>query len=230
MNNIEEYKKIQSIAKKVLNDIFLYINSNSTEETIINKTIELLKAENITGTWYYNIPALVLLGNRSCLSVSGKDYQPSNEKVGNFNLITIDLSPIHNNIWGDCARTYFIENGKCVWEPTAPIFKAGKQMLASLHRKISEYISPNTSFSELFNFGNNQIKQDNFENLDFMKNLGHTIETNLTKRFFIDSNCHEKIGRKLFTFEPHIRKKNTTWGFKHEEIYYFDENNRLRIL
>ena len=74
--------------------------------------IRPIKAHGITKTWYYACPALVLLGSRSCLSISGKVYEPSDEKVGSENLVTIDLSPLSNKIWGDCSRSFVVESGK----------------------------------------------------------------------------------------------------------------------
>jgi methionine aminopeptidase len=136
MNDIEKYIEVQNIAKKVLNNISLFIKPDSTENSIASKAVELLNAESITKTWYHNTPALVLLGSRSCLSVSGKDYRPeNNETVGHSNMVTIDISPMKNCIWGDCARSYFIENGKCSLEPSTHTFTEGKKMFTMLHNK-----------------------------------------------------------------------------------------------
>jgi hypothetical protein len=230
MSNISKYIKLQNVAKNVLNNISLFIKPDSTEESIVKNIIELFKAEGVNETWYHNTPALVLLGNRSCLSISGKDYRPANESVGHFNMVTIDVSPMKEYVWGDCARSYFIEKGNCTSQPISLIFKEGKKMLDILHHRMKNFVKPSTRFSDLFKFANAQIELNGFINLDFMNNLGHSIETQLFKRHFIDQSCHERIGRKLFTFEPHIKKKGTNWGFKHEDIYYFDNNNVLNTL
>jgi hypothetical protein len=35
---------------------------------------------------------------------------------------------------------------------------------------------------------------------------------------------------KFFTFEPHIRKKAGEWGYKNENIYYFnDEGHAVEL-
>lgn len=94
-----EYKKIQSIAKNVLDEIRNFIKPENTEKEIVEECKLLLKKHEIDETWYYDCPALVLLGSRSCLSVSGKNYVPSEEKVGNENLVTIDLSPLKDGVW-----------------------------------------------------------------------------------------------------------------------------------
>ena len=67
-----EYKKIQLIAKNVLDEIRNFIKPENTEKEIVEECKLLLKKNGICETWYYDCPALVLLGSRSCLSVSGK--------------------------------------------------------------------------------------------------------------------------------------------------------------
>ena len=69
-------------------------------------------------TWYYDCPAFVLLGSRSCASMSGRTYRPAEEAVGEHNLVTVDLSPRRDEIWGDCARSFCIEGGRWVVAPT----------------------------------------------------------------------------------------------------------------
>ena len=50
-DKLEEYKQVQSIAKKVLNAIPQYISSETTEFDIAEKCKELLKAYDITKEW-----------------------------------------------------------------------------------------------------------------------------------------------------------------------------------
>ena len=75
VENLEfyEYKKIQSIAKNVLDEIKNFIKPEISEKEIVEQCKFLLKKHGIDETWYYDCPALVLLGSRSCLSVSGKN-------------------------------------------------------------------------------------------------------------------------------------------------------------
>ena len=109
--------------------------------------------------------------------------------------------------------------------PKSREFIEGLQVEKILHDKMIKFVSPKTTFSDLFEFGNNLISDSDYENLDFLSNLGHSIETDLKDRKFIDKGCAEKLGSvQFFTFEPHIRKRGSPWGFKHENIYYFDSN------
>ncbi|WP_261841694.1 M24 family metallopeptidase [Aliamphritea ceti] len=229
--NLDEYKKVQSAAKEVHAQLGRFISSESSEQLISNKAIELMASMGITDTWYHGIPAFVLLGSRSCLSVSGRDYTPSNELVGMTNMVTVDLSPMLGDVWGDCARSYYIEEGICSEQPKKAEFSEGKAVEKELHQIMSEFVTPTVTFSELFEFGNQKIRELGYENLDFLGNLGHSIETDPDHRKFIDSACHDQLGAvNLFTFEPHIRKVNGKWGFKHENIYFFDQNGCITEL
>lgn len=101
------YTDIQAIAKTVLNTLASHITPDSTEASLAEQAISCLAHQGVTDTWYHNTPALVLLGQRSCLSISGRDYTPDgSDTVGQFNLVTVDLSPKHGDIWGDCARSF----------------------------------------------------------------------------------------------------------------------------
>ncbi len=83
----------QKSAKQVLSDIAGFISPKETERSIANFAVHRLSEKGLQNTWYYSCPAFVLLGSRSCLSISGRDYTPSEEPVGRKNLVTVDLSP-----------------------------------------------------------------------------------------------------------------------------------------
>ena len=225
------YSNVQGVAKKVHEELKSYINASSTEYSIAKKAEQLLSKFGVYETWYHSVPAFVLLGSRSCLSISGKDYTPSNEKVGDVNLVTVDLSPMKENILGDCARSYTVENGIVVDIPKSKEFLEGLSVEKKLHQDMMSFVKPSTKFSELFEFGNSLIKEYGYENLDFLLNLGHSIEKKLSDRLFIDSECHAELGSvKFFTFEPHIQKFGCKWGFKNENIYYFNEKKSICVL
>lgn len=105
------------MAKEVLSRLGQAIGPHSTEKTIAATVHEMLSDLGYPDTWYHQCPALVLLGSRSCLSISGTDYEPADEPVGQTNLVTVDLSPIKNGHWGDCARSFVVEEGVVVEHP-----------------------------------------------------------------------------------------------------------------
>lgn len=138
-DKLEEYKQVQSIAKKVLNAIPQYISSESTEFDIAEKCKELLE-------------------NR-------------------------------------------------------------------LHTHFKNFVKIGMTYSQIYTEMNNQIKSLGYENLDFGGNVGHSIEINKDDRLYFEKNNIKNLtSDKLFTFEPHIKKTGSKWGFKLENIYYFDEN------
>ncbi len=227
----EKHKHVQAIAKEVHTRLGSFITSEATESSIARKAVDLLAELGVTETWYHNVPAFVLLGSRSCLSISGRDYKPANEQVGDINLITIDLSPKVGNVWGDCARSYAVEGGQVTQNPRLADFVGGFAIERALHAEMIEFVTPNTKFSELFEFSNARIKHYGYENLDFLGNVGHSIEARTSDRRFVDSRCHESLGDvAFFPFEPHIRQEGSKWGFKHEEIYYFNQDGRAVAL
>lgn len=231
MHELEAYKSIQNIAKLALEALGKCITPQSTEITLVEKAIQILGQAGVEHTWYYNTPALILLGSRSCLSVSGKVYQPAREPVGQLNLVTIDLSPAHGPYWGDCARSFYIENGKVTDAPQQTALSSGQEAEHILHSAMREFVTPDTRFCELFEFGRDKIQEMGFENLDFNGNLGHSIPTRLEDRQYIENNNTAKLSSvNYFTFEPHIRMKGGHWGFKHEEIYYFDREGKIQCL
>ena len=231
MGTLNEHSAIQKAAKSVLSRLADSFVPEDSEHTISLRAVELLREYGIEETWYYDCPALVLLGSRSCLSVSGREYKPNSEAIGQHNVITVDLSPLRNNVWGDCARTFYFENGRCTLAPQTSEFKRGFEVLLLLHEAVKTFAKPEMTFEDLFEFGNAEIKRHGFENLDFAGNLGHSIVSRRDDRCYVERG-NKKLLREvpLFTFEPHVRISGGAWGFKHEDIYCFTETGTLNAL
>jgi Xaa-Pro aminopeptidase len=230
MAAIDQHEKVQAIAKLVLARLGSTITSTDTERGIAQRAAAMLAKCGIVDTWYHACPALVLAGSRSCLSISGREYEPANEEIGTTTLITVDLSPSLQGVWGDCARTFFLEDGRCVTEPTNPEFRQGAEVERDLHAALKSFVTPSTTFEELYEFANARIQSLGFENLDFLGNFGHSIEMTRTERVYIEEGNREKLSSvEMFTFEPHVRAIGGSWGFKHEDVYYF-RNDALRQL
>ena len=74
---------------------------------------------------------------------------------------------------------------------------------------------------------NGVIEEKGFINLDFMGNLGHSIVRQKDDRIYIENGNHTCLGEVVFfTFEPHISVEGSKYGYKMENIYYF-ENGQL---
>jgi len=227
MKNFREYQAVQQAAKQTLSEIAGFISPSATEESIAAFAQQRLAELGFPETWYHACPALVLLGSRSCLSISGRDYVPATEPVGDTNLITVDLSPCRNLIWGDCARSFVVEQGQVVTHPANREFQHGIEVLQRIHSQFLGFVTPDTTFAELFTFTNELIRAEGFENLDFLSNVGHSIASDLQGRLFIEAGNQSLLGSvPFFTLEPHVREQGGRWGFKHENIYYFDEQGQ----
>lgn len=228
---IAEHRKAQDTAKAVLARLPEIIDGSDTEQTIVSKAHQMLCELGCPETWYYDCPALVLLGSRSCLSVSGKVYQAGHEKVGAANLITVDLSPIQQHYWGDCARSFAIENGKVTANPSLLELKNGIHFLEHLQLQMMKIVRPETSFGQLFDWANVRIRESGFVNLDYRNNVGHSITSSSEEREFIRANNAIKLGDiPFFSFEPFVRLKGGNWGFKHEDIFFFNQAGALERL
>jgi hypothetical protein len=223
--SIAEYREVQSVAKQVLDELGSTMGARDTERSIAVRAAAMLGDRGLPDTWYHDCPAFVLLGSRSCESLSGRVYRPAEELVGRQNLVTVDLSPRRGQIWGDCARSFCIENGRWTRMPGHPEFVEGLAAQRVLHAWLMDHAVPDMGASELFEAANQRVRSLGYENLDFAGNVGHSIVRTLEERRYLERGASVLL-RDLnpFTFEPHIRRQIAgRWGFKHENIYAFDE-------
>lgn len=229
---LQQYKKVQLIAKQTIKFLKSFIQEGISAKEIKDAAEKFMNEKGVNSFWYYGIGAFVFVGEETTVSISGKQYQASNAKVQSHDLVTIDLSPEIDGFWGDYARSFVIENGKVI-EPESsklPEIVEGIKAEKKLHKQFSEIIEENMNFEEVYIKMNSLIDTLGFENLDFNKNLGHSIVKNKDDRIYIESGNKETFKEvNLFTFEPHIRKKKGKYGFKFENIYYF-ENSKLKVL
>lgn len=177
--------------------------------------------------WYWGIGAFVFAGEDTVLSVSGREYRTADRVIGESDIVTIDLSPRRDGLWGDYARTLVIENGVALEDPrvTSNIqWREGLLAEERLHERLIQVARPTMTFEELHRVMNGHIRELGFENLDFMGNLGHSIERRSEDRVYIESgNTSALASVELFTFEPHIHRKGVPYGYKREDIYHFND-------
>ena len=175
--------------------------------------------------WYWDVGAFVFSGTETSRSVSGRRYQTSNRVIAADDIITIDLSPQHAKVWGDFARTLIIEDGRVVTDPTQiqnEVWRNGLATEDHLHQTLFRVAQPDTTFEELFYLLNREINVCGYQNLDFLGNLGHSIEKDKQNRIYIEKGNQRKLSSvEAFTFEPHIGLPKSAYGFKKEDIYTF---------
>ena len=187
---------------------------------------EYMLSHGADSFWYWDVGAFVFAGDKTAVSVSGREYKTDDHIIEPNDIITIDLSPQNNCIWGDYARTLIVENGKIVKDIEQiqnDEWRNGLKMEAYLHEAMLGLVNENTTFEELFYYINDQIKARGYVNLDFLGNLGHSIVKNKRHRIYIEKGNTEKLSAvEAFTFEPHISLPGSLYGFKKENIYGFN--------
>lgn len=225
------YQKAQQAAKTVLAALPQHIHADDTEHTIADKAHAMLCDLHYADTWYDQSPVLVQLGSRSCLSIQDKCYTASDEKVGMTNLITVYLSPTLEHYWGDCARSFAVENGAVTQHPAILEWRAGLYFLTELQQKMMRMVRPDTSFAQLFEWTNLTIRQRGFVNLECQNHIGHNFARTRADRELIDADNTKKLGdTPFFSYESFVRLKGGSWGFKREDVFFFDEHEQLRCL
>ena len=229
----QSYSRIQLAAKQTIEYIKKNIKPGMNLLEIRELSEEKLLELGADSFWYWDVGAFVFAGDETTVSVSGKQYVTSDRVIGNNDIITIDLSPQMGNIWGDYARTIIVGNGKVVEDIGLienPEWKSGLQMEEKLHIELLRFATKETTFEELYYHMNRYIVENGFVNLDFMGNLGHSIVKTKGDRVYIEKGNMTKLGDvKYFTFEPHISFPDSKYGYKKENIYYFNENGLMEL-
>ena len=229
----QSYSQIQMAAKQTIEYIKKTIKPGIDLLEIRKLCEKKLLELGADSFWYWDVGAFVFAGDETTVSVSGKQYLTSDRVIGNNDIITIDLSPRVGNIWGDYARTIIVENGKVV-EDIGLIenseWKRGLLMEDKLHAELLRFAMKETTFEELYYHMNEYIVENGFVNLDFMGNLGHSIVKTKGDRIYIEKGNKTILADvKYFTFEPHIAFPYSKYGYKKENIYYFDENGLMEL-
>ena len=232
-NEQQSYSRIQLTAKKTIEYINKVIEPGMSLLSIRRVCEERLLELGADSFWYWDVGAFVFAGDETTISVSGREYITSDRVIDNNDIVTIDLSPQKGNIWGDYARTIIVENGKVVDNIELienQEWKSGLQMEDKLHSELLRFVTKETTFEELYNHMNRFIVENGFVNLDFMGNLGHSIVKNKEDRVYIEKGNRLKLGDvNYFTFEPHIAFPDSKYGYKKENIYYFDKDKLTEL-
>lgn len=230
---LSEYSRVQKIAKDTIEFIKTEIKPGMMLSQVRSLCEDKMLELGADSFWYWDVGAFVFSGDETTVSVSGKEYSTSDRTIGSDDIVTIDLSPQIGDTWGDHARTVIIENG-CVVKSVSEIgnseWREGLMMEKKLHDKMTEIVNPDMTFEDLYYQMNEYIKDEGYINLDFMGNLGHSIVRRKDDRIYIEKGNRSKLGDvDYFTFEPHISVAGSKFGYKREDIYYF-ENGVIKKL
>ena len=220
-----EYTQVQKIAKDTIDfarkNIRPGMNLMDIRKMCDAKMLEL----GADSFWYWDVGAFVFAGDETTVSVSGRTYITSDRVIAPNDIVTIDLSPQNGDTWGDYARTIILQHGHVVdinrVENTE--WKQGLLMEELLHSELAQFTKPETTFEELYYHMNRLIADKGFINLGFAGNLGHSIVRSKDDRVYIEKGNHLRLGDvAFFTFEPHISVSGSKYGYKKENIYYFE--------
>lgn len=233
MLNKITYHQVQNIAKQTIEFLKTQIKVGMSLKELRRLAEDKMFSLGADSFWYWDIGAFVFAGEETTLSVSGKNYVTSERAIAENDIITVDLSPQVFNIWGDYARTIIVQDGKVIKnidDIKNGEWRNGLITEELLHVRLNEFTASDTTFEQLYFCMNDLIADFGYVNLDFMGNLGHSIEHRKENRIYIERGNKRKLGEvDYFTFEPHIAKAGSKYGFKRENIYFFDKD-KLREL
>ena len=228
-----EYSKVQKIAKDTIEYIKTKITSGMKLAEVRQLCEEKMLELGADSFWYWDIGAFVFSGDETTISVSGREYITSDSIIAPYDIITIDLSPQNNSIWGDYTRTIILENSKVVNDINSICndeWRKGLLMEEELHKELIAFATPQTTFEELYYHINQIITDCGFVNLDFLGNLGHSIVKDKNERIYTEKGNKALLSSvDYFTFEPHINIPNSKYGYKKENIYYFKSAKLIEL-
>ena len=230
---ILDYERVQAIAKAAMAHLAGFVCTGLSVRDVAAEAERYMHSSGIESFWYYGIGAFVFAGEDTVISISGREYAPAERRIAANDVVTVDLSPQVGEVWGDFARTLVIESGAVKTAPETvenAELREGLAVEVLLHRRLMEVARRDMTFEELYLLMNAYIAEFGYENLDFGGNLGHSIDTRRERRIYIERGNRAPLSAtRFFTFEPHIMKRNGAFGFKREDIYFF-EGSELRIL
>lgn len=220
---LDRFRNVQDAARYTLDAITGFIRPGVSEVELVHLCDTLQRGVGIDSYWYKSLPALVLVGKRSTLAISRESYTPDNSRIQDTDLVSIDLNPAIDGYCGDYARTYYIEDGKVGCRPRHKAeFIRGDQAQITLHALLCRIARPELTFDGLLQVMQKEILHLGFEQLDV---IGHNVQREMDRVGFdcMELGSCRTLGEAgLFTLEPHIRAIGGCYGFKHENIYYFD--------
>lgn len=224
----------QDIARGTMEKLREFIAPGVTERQIKEYADRCAEELGSAPSWYHGIGALVLCGERSTVSGNGRAYVPSDIPLHGNDIITVDLHPNFGPYWGDYARTFILEDGRVAMDLDSirnAEYREGLETQLLVHRYMAEIVTPEMTYHEAAERINGYIASLGYRNLDYKHCLGHSINSHQAERVYIEPGENTPFGAfRYWTFEPHLAKIGGSYGFKHENIYYFAESGKVTAL
>lgn len=175
------HRNVQAIARETMNVVQRKIHPGQHLTAVRDLCEESMLSLGADSFWYWGIGAFVFCGKDTTLSVPGKSYETADRIIGSEDIITIDLSPQKDGIWGDFARTIIVEGGEPLQDSKSTQnveWREGILAEEQLHAILVSVARREMTFEELHGRMNDHVVELGFENIDFLGNLGHSIERN----------------------------------------------------
>ena len=217
----------QKIAGAVLDELPAFLRPGLTQAEIAGWCERRMTQLGAEAWWHRGGPALVLFSGLTAYS-GADDPSPlfAGLTVSPFDLVTVDVAPMVRGGWGDKARSYFMTDGKAMTDPYAwgdAELIRGYELEMKMHAGMLDFMDEDTSFADLHAFTRGMLDAAGYVNCDYHGNFGHSIENHPDDRVTIIPDEHRSVwahGRP-FTFEPHVRTLDGSFGLKHENMYCF---------
>ncbi len=94
------YSTMQNLNKATIKHIAGIIKVGMNLQDIKALCENYLLEHGADSFWYWDVGAFVFAGDETAISISGRDYKATDRTIQENDIITIDLSPQKDNIWG----------------------------------------------------------------------------------------------------------------------------------
>lgn len=233
VNVTNEYMLMQTLCRKTIDYISDIIVPGINLQEVRQLCEKYLLDNGADSFWWSNVGAFVFSGDETAISELPEEYETTDKQIQENDIITIDLSPQKNGVWGDLARTIILEEGSIanqIDQIKNSEWRKGLLMEEVLHNTLVEIAREDMTFEELYEMIDVVLAENGFCNLDCLGNFGHSIDLCDEARIYIENGNKARLSSVgMFTFEPHISLPCSKYGFKKEDIYYF-VNGKLEKL
>ncbi|MEG1304735.1 MAG: M24 family metallopeptidase, partial [Oscillospiraceae bacterium] len=114
-------QRAQYIAKTAMDEIYSFIHVGVSAQKIRGVAENAMIKLGSEGWWMRGDPALVLIGDDTANSGSfDAKAQRARCTVAENDIISVDVAPSYRGMWGDFARTFFVEDAKVTMHPQKP--------------------------------------------------------------------------------------------------------------